>query len=121
MFLMFTGFKKIIEPLIEKKISPTIEQKTQPHTQQTAKAKAVTISNKNNLDETIRVFQRMDNLFYTLVFIFLFLAFIKTVFNKYFKQVFNLSFQSAFGQKQTREQLSQSTLPALMMNLLFIF
>lgn len=62
-----------------------------------------------------------DQLFYIVIALMLFLAFIKLVFPKYFQNIFRLFFQPTFRQKQTREQLLQNNLPALLYNLFFIF
>lgn len=62
-----------------------------------------------------------DEVFYLLSGLLLFLAFIKLVFSRYFKNIFRLFFQPAFRQKQTREQLLQNNLPSLLLNLFFIF
>lgn len=64
--------------------------------------------------------ENKDALFYLLVGIVLFLAFIRVSFTKFFQNTFRLFFQSSFRQKQGREQLSQDNLPSLLMNLLFI-
>lgn len=61
-----------------------------------------------------------DEIFYLIVGLLFFLAFIKLVFNKYFQNVFRLFFQPSFRQKQTREQLQQGNLPSLLLNLFFI-
>jgi len=62
-----------------------------------------------------------DEKFYLLAGLLAFLAFIKLVFAKYFANIFRLFFQPSFRQKQTREQLLQSNLPSLLLNLFFIF
>jgi hypothetical protein len=64
--------------------------------------------------------ENKDALFYLLVGIVLFLAFIRVSFTKFFQNTFRLFFQSSFRQKQGREQLSQDNLPSLLMNLLFV-
>lgn len=61
-----------------------------------------------------------DSQFYALVLIVAILAFIKLVFPKYYKSIFNLLLQPGFRQKQTREQLLQNQLPSLLMNLFFV-
>ena len=61
-----------------------------------------------------------DELFYLVLGLLLFLAFIKLVFSKYFQNIFILFFQPSFRQKQTREQLQQGNLPSLLLNLFFI-
>lgn len=65
--------------------------------------------------------QYKDNFFYLLCGLLLFLAFIRLVFSRYFRSIFRLFFQPSFRQKQTREQLLQSNLPSLLLNLFFIF
>lgn len=65
--------------------------------------------------------QSKDEFFYLFCGLLLFLAFIKLVFEKYFKNIFRLFFQPSFRQKHTREQLSQNNLPSLLLNLFFIF
>ncbi|HEX8277128.1 MAG TPA: DUF4271 domain-containing protein, partial [Segetibacter sp.] len=61
-----------------------------------------------------------DEMFYLVLGLLLFLAFIKLVFSKYFQNIFRLFFQPSFRQKQTREQLQQGNLPSLLLNLFFI-
>jgi hypothetical protein len=61
-----------------------------------------------------------DILFYALLFLVVFAAFIRVAFPKYFESLFQLFFQTSFRQKQTREQLLQDNLPSLLMNVLFI-
>ncbi len=68
-----------------------------------------------------RVQNDKDEVFYLLAGLLLYLAFIKLIFPKYFSNVFRLFFQPSFRQKQTREQLLQSALPSLLLNLFFIF
>lgn len=60
-----------------------------------------------------------DELFYLIVGVVLYLAIIRLIFPKYFKNIFRLSFQTSFRQKQTRDQLMQDNLASLLMNLLF--
>jgi hypothetical protein len=61
-----------------------------------------------------------DEMFYMVLGLLLFLAFIKLVFSRYFQNLFRLFFQPSFRQKQTREQLQQGNLPSLLLNLFFI-
>lgn len=67
-----------------------------------------------------RVRESKDELFYLFAALFSLLAFIKLIFPRYFGNIFRLFFQPSFRQKQTREQLLQSNLPSLLMNLFFI-
>lgn len=61
-----------------------------------------------------------DQLFYLTGGLLMFLALIKLSFAKYFNNIFRLFFQPSFRQKQTREQLLQSNLPSLLLNLFFV-
>ncbi len=61
-----------------------------------------------------------DMLFYLLVFIVFLLGLIQVFFAKYFRNIFNIFFQTSFRQKQTREQLTQENIAALLLNVLFI-
>jgi hypothetical protein len=51
-----------------------------------------------------------DELFYLVAGLVLFLAVIKLMFSKFFRNVFRLFFQPSFRQNQTREQLMQNNL-----------
>jgi hypothetical protein len=66
-------------------------------------------------------FSQTDYLFYLLVGMFLLLGMVRTAFPKYFNDLFALFFQSTFKQKSIREQLSQTALPSLLLNILFFF
>jgi len=60
-----------------------------------------------------------DDLFYLMAGVIFFLAFIRVLFSKYFRNLFLLFFQTSLRQKQTREQLLQDNLASLFINLLF--
>ncbi len=66
-------------------------------------------------------FSSTDYLFYLLVGMFLLLGLVRTTFPKYFNDLFALFFQSTFKQKSIREQLSQTTIPSFLLNILFFF
>lgn len=70
------------------------------------------------IDERVR--KDKDDMFYLFAGLLMYLAFIKLVWPRYFSNVFRLFFQPSFRQKQTREQLLQSALPSLLLNLFFI-
>ncbi len=67
-----------------------------------------------------RVPESKDFIFYLLVGLMFFVAFIRFIFPKYFQNTFRLFFQTTFRQKQTREQLLQENFGSLLLNLLFI-
>jgi Domain of unknown function (DUF4271) len=59
-------------------------------------------------------------LFYSICASILFLGLLRVVFAKYFTDIFRQFFKSNFRQKQIREQLTQSPLPSILFNTLFI-
>ena len=61
-----------------------------------------------------------DVIFYLLVVMSFFLAFIKAAFPRYFQNLFRLFSKNSFRQMQSREKLRQDNLPSLFLNLLFI-
>jgi len=67
-----------------------------------------------------RIAESKDEVFYLVAGLLAFLGFIKLIFPRYFANIFRLFFQPSFRQKQTREQLLQSNLPSLLLNLFFI-
>lgn len=62
----------------------------------------------------------LDDLFYLLMGVLLLLAFIRSAFPRYFKNLFVLFFQTSLRQKQTRDHLLQDNLGSVFVNLLFI-
>ncbi|MDI3318543.1 DUF4271 domain-containing protein [Pinibacter soli] len=58
--------------------------------------------------------------FYLLVMIILFFAMIRVVFAKYMQNLFTVMFRASLKQKQIREQLSQTPLPSLLLNIFFV-
>jgi hypothetical protein len=61
-----------------------------------------------------------DLMFYVLVGLFFYFALIKTVFNKYVNNLLAIFLRITLKQQQLREQLLQSPLPSLLLNILFI-
>ena len=59
-------------------------------------------------------------LFYFFVGIILYFALIKVLFAKYFENLISLFIRASLRQQQIREQLLQSPLPSLLLNILFI-
>jgi hypothetical protein len=62
----------------------------------------------------------LDDMFYLLMGVLLLVAFVRTAFPRYFKNLFILFFQTSLRQKQTKDQLLQDNLGSLFVNLLFI-
>jgi Domain of unknown function (DUF4271) len=61
-----------------------------------------------------------ETLFYLLAGLLFFFAVIKAVFNKYVNNLVGLVFRGSLKQKQIREQLLQTPLPSLLLNLFFV-
>jgi Domain of unknown function (DUF4271) len=61
-----------------------------------------------------------EDVFYLLSGLLLFFGLLKMVFEKYFQNLFKILFRVSLKQKQLREQLSQTPLPSLLMNVFFI-
>ncbi len=61
-----------------------------------------------------------DGLFYLLVAVLLCFALVRLLFGKYIANLFLVFFRVSLKQKQIREQLQQSTLPSLLLNIFFI-
>jgi len=61
-----------------------------------------------------------DLMFYVLVGLFLYFALIKTLFNKYVNNLLAIFLRITLKQQQLREQLLQSPLPSLLLNILYI-
>jgi len=61
-----------------------------------------------------------DGLFYLFVTIILFFALTRLLFIRYFNNLFTVFFRASLKQKQIREQLVQTPLPSLLLNVLFV-
>jgi hypothetical protein len=61
-----------------------------------------------------------DSLFYLLVGILFYFALIRIFFEKYFNNLMTLFFRVSLRQQQIREQVLQTPLPSLLLNILFI-
>lgn len=61
-----------------------------------------------------------EGLFYFLLLLILYYAFVRIIFSKYLQDLFTLFFRVTMRQQQIREQLVQSPLPSLLLNLLFL-
>jgi len=70
--------------------------------------------------EQIRRIYSYDGLFYLMVGILFYFALVKVLFGKYMANLFTLFFRASMRQQQIREQVLQSPLPSLTLNVLFI-
>ncbi|ULQ52455.1 DUF4271 domain-containing protein [Flavihumibacter fluvii] len=61
-----------------------------------------------------------DGVFYLLMVLFFLLAVIRALFGRYFQNLFTVFFRASMKQKQIREQLLQTPLASLLLNILFI-
>jgi hypothetical protein len=68
----------------------------------------------------IHIAQSYDSIFYLVVGILFYFAFFKVLFSKYLRNLFTLFFLVSMRQQQIREQVLQSPLPSLMLNILFV-
>jgi len=69
----------------------------------------------------IRQVERDDSIFYFIVGLVLYIALMRLFFYKYMSTMFTLFFRATLRQQQLREQLLQAPLPALLMNIFFVF
>jgi len=67
-----------------------------------------------------KAFASQEILFYSLIILLLVFALLKNLFPKYFGDLFRLFFRTTLKQRQIKEQLMQTTLPALVFNLFFV-
>lgn len=70
--------------------------------------------------DSIKKFSGKELLFYTVVFLFVIVGLLKRLFPKYFNDLFRLFFRTTLKQKQVKEQLMQTPLPSLMLNVFFV-
>lgn len=67
-----------------------------------------------------KVFIGKEYLFYYLVFLLILFGLLRSVFAKYFYDLFRVFFKTTLKQRQTQEQLLQSPLPSVFMNGFFV-
>lgn len=72
------------------------------------------------LPEEIHRPNSKDSLFYLIVAILFFFASIRISFEKYFQNLLTLFFRVSLRQQQIREQVLQTPLPSLLLNILFV-
>jgi Domain of unknown function (DUF4271) len=68
----------------------------------------------------IKQFNGKEVLFYLLVFLLLIYSLLRIAFPKYFNDLFRLFFRTTLKQKQIKEQLMQTPLPSLFLNVFFV-
>ena len=67
-----------------------------------------------------KVFTGKEYLFYYLIFLFILFGLLRRAFAKYFYDLFRVFFKTTLKQRQTQEQLLQSTLASVLMNSFFV-
>lgn len=61
-----------------------------------------------------------DAFFYIIVFLFIYLAFLKFFYDRYFSNLFRVFFNTTLKQSQLTDQLLQSKLPSMLFNIFFV-
>lgn len=69
---------------------------------------------------SVRQWQGKEGMFYSVIGLLLFFAFIRNAFGRYLSDLFQTFFRTTIKQKQIKEQLLQSPLPSLLTNIFFI-
>ncbi len=72
------------------------------------------------LGVSLHRWQGKDAIFYVLIALLLFFAFLKNGFRRYIQDLFKIFFRTTVNQRQVKEQLIQSPLPSLLLNLFFL-
>ena len=67
-----------------------------------------------------KIFRGKEDFFYSILALFLFFAFVKNAFPKYLNDLFRVAFRRTLKQRQLGEQLVQTPLPSLFMNIFFL-
>lgn len=68
----------------------------------------------------LRQFEGKEAVFYVLIGLLLSFAFLRQAFPKYFSDLFRLLFRTTMKQKQVREQLMQTPVPSLFLNIFYV-
>ena len=68
----------------------------------------------------IKLFKGKELLFYLLIFLFIIYGLLRRAFPKYFNDLFRLFFRTTLKQRQIKEQLMQTPLPSLLLNVFFV-
>ena len=67
-----------------------------------------------------KIFKGKEDFFYVIIAILLFFAFVRNAFPKYVNNLFRVAFRTTLKQRQIGEQLIQTPLPSLFMNIFFL-
>lgn len=72
-----------------------------------------------NPESNLKQFQGKEMIFYSMIGLLLVFAFMRNAFSKYLHDLYRLIFRTTMKQRQIREQLIQTPLPSLFLNLFF--
>jgi hypothetical protein len=89
----------------------TVKYASHPYFRFTAPAR-LPVTLKSRVDK--------DAVFYVVIALLLAFAFIKNAFHRYVQDLFRIFFKTTMRQRQIKEQMSQTPLPSLLLNVLFI-
>ena len=78
------------------------------------------LSNPVTIESDKKIFKGEEDFFYSMIALLLFFAFVKNAFPKYVNDLFRVAFRRTLKQRQLGEQLVQTPLPSLFMNIFFL-
>lgn len=97
--------------LVQQQVTDSIQKKLQEEKQRQL---------ANIKDGVVKKFEGKELLFYYLVFLLILFGLLRRAFAKYFYDLFRVFFKTTLKQRQTQEQLLQSSLPSVLMNTFFV-
>ncbi len=79
-----------------------------------------TFTNPTRYTVSIRQWQGKEAVFYALIGLLIFFALVKNGFHRYIQDLFKIFFRTTMRQRQIKDQLVQSPLPSLLLNIFFL-
>lgn len=79
-----------------------------------------TFTNPTRYTVSIRQWQGKEAIFYALIGLLIFFALVKNGFYRYIQDLFKIFFRTTMRQRQIKDQLVQSPLPSLLLNVFFL-
>lgn len=80
----------------------------------------VPLSKPVTIQSDKKIFKGKEDFFYSILALLLFFAFVRNAFPKYINDLFRVAFRRTLKQRQLGEQLVQTPLPSLFMNIFFL-
>lgn len=77
-------------------------------------------TNPTKLLVTVKQWKGKETIFYSIIALLLFFALIRNSFDRYIQDLFKIFFRTTVNQRQVKEQLLQSPLPSLLLNIFFL-